>query len=105
MTIAHGIDATLDKLTVNVSPCGRGRIHQGGSISDDIVALSRANYGKEDGVASEGGGEGHHDFVIHEEATKKSKRKMKMIDAIEDVYVNDVMSRFALFFRQFSPCK
>ncbi len=89
---------------MNVSPGGRGRIFEGGSISDDIVALSRDNYGKEDGVASEGGGEGHHDFVL-QEATKKSKRKMKMIDVIEDIYVNDVMSRSALFFRHFSPCK
>jgi len=65
-----GIETTLGKLTMSVSPGSRGWLHESGSVYDDEVAFSKANYGKEDGVASEGGGQGHHDFVVYKDETK-----------------------------------
>lgn len=63
-------DTALGKLTMSVSPGSRGWLHESGSVCDDEVAFSKANYGKEDGVASEGGGQGHHDFVVYKDETK-----------------------------------
>jgi len=74
MARTPGIDTALDKLTLNVSPGRRGRLHEGGFVSDDIVALSKANgYGKEDGAASEGGGERHHDLYFTKRRRKRGR--------------------------------